>query len=541
MGGLQWSTPQGKLAAMKNQAAQAICALCLGVCLAGAAHAAPVQTPADIYGELFERVQLEAVYPDSKTFVDALPNRPPEQVMSEYRSARGEPGFDLRKFVNERFALPPSAGAEYHTVAGQDVREHIDQLWTVLERKPDDQRPYTSRLALPGRYIVPGGRFNEIYYWDSYFTMLGLEESGRHDLVLAMLANFAWLIDQYGHIPNGNRSYYLSRSQPPFFAAMVELAAARDGKSVYTKFLPQLRREYEFWMEGAASLSPGSAHRRVVRLADGAILNRYWDDRDTPREEAYKEDITTARSAGRSASEIHRNLRAAAESGWDFSSRWFADGKTLATIRTTDLVPPDLNSLLYQLERTVANGCEASGDAGCAKDMKSKAQARRVAMARYLWNAQAGAFTDYDWRAKKPGTQVTAATLYPLYFKIADEAQARAVAQSVRTVLLRPHGIATTAVPTGQQWDAPNGWAPLQWIAIRGLKNYGEDVLADTIAQRWVSKNLEVFRGTGKLVEKYDVVGAAAGGGGEYPLQDGFGWTNGVLRKLLAMYPKLAE
>src|SRR5690606_8834083 len=133
-----------------------------------------------------------------------------------------------------------------------------------------------------------------------YFTMLSLEESGRHDLTLSMLENFAWLIDRYGHIPNGNRTYYLSRSQPPFFAFMVELAAAREGESLYVKYLPQLRAEYAFGMEGALALAPGSAPRRVVRMPDGAILNRYWDDRDTPREEAYKEDVATARASQRS-------------------------------------------------------------------------------------------------------------------------------------------------------------------------------------------------------------------------------------------------
>lgn len=519
----------------------------MSVLLAGAASVAPaaeparVPTPADVYGELFKQVQLNAVFPDSKAFVDALPNRPPEQVLSEYRQLRTQPDFDLKKFVVERFAPPPNVAAEFRTVAGQDVRQHIDALWKVLERKPDDQRPHTSRLPLPGRYIVPGGRFNEIYYWDSYFTMLGLEESGRHDLTLDMIANFAWLIDHYGHIPNGNRSYYLSRSQPPFFAAMVELAAAKEGNGCYGKFLPQLKREYDFWMEGAAALAPNSAHRHAVKLQDGTVLNRYWDDRNEPREEAYKEDVATARVAGTRSPEIYRNLRAAAESGWDFSSRWFADGKTLATIHTTDLLPPDLNSLLYQLEVTIAKGCEVTADATCAKEMKRKAEARKAAIARHLWNEKAGAFTDYDWRAKQLSSQVTAATVYPLYFKVASPAQAKSVAGVVRSTLLQPHGVATTVVATGEQWDAPNGWAPLQWLAIKGLQNYGEEQLAATIAQRWVGKNLQVFKATGKLVEKYDVVGNAAGGGGEYPLQDGFGWTNGVLRKLLAMYPRLAQ
>ncbi len=388
---------------------------------------------------------------------------------------------------------------------------------------------------------MPGGRFNEIYYWDSYFTMLGLEDSGRHDLTTSMLDNFAWLIDQVGHVPNGNRSYYLSRSQPPFFAAMVELAAQRDGDATFRKYLPQLRKEYAFWMEGEASLAPGAAHRRVVRLRDGTLLNRYWDDRDTPREESYREDVATARDSKRPVADVYRSLRAAAESGWDFSSRWLADGKTLGTIHTTDFIPPDLNSLLYQLELTIARGCEVTADAACAKDMRTRAAQRKAAVERTLWNPAIGAYMDYDWRAQKSSDRISAATLYPLYFKLSDKEKARAVAGTVRAQLLRPHGLATTTMKTGQQWDEPNGWAPLQWIAIGGLRNYGEDTLAGTIAQRWVAKNIEVYRSTGKLVEKYNVTGSVAGGGGEYPLQDGFGWTNGVLRHLLVLYPKLAE
>jgi alpha,alpha-trehalase len=515
----------------------------LSLLLAGVVHAADVGpgTPAEVYGELFERVQLERVYPDGKSFVDALPVKAPEQVLADYRAEKGRPDFDLRKFVESHFTAPPAAGGDYHTVPGQDVREHIDALWKVLERKPEDQRPYSSRIALPHRYVVPGGRFNEIYYWDSYFTMLGLEESGRHDLTVSMLDNFAWLIDQFGHVPNGNRTYYLSRSQPPFFAAMVELVAQRDGNATYRKYLPQLRREYEFWMEGAAALAPGASHRRVVRLPDGTVLNRYWDDRDTPREEAYREDIATARASGRPAAEVYRNLRAAAESGWDFGSRWLADGKTLETIHTTDLLPPDLNSLLYQLENTIAKACQVTSDAACALDMLTRAAARKAAIEKVLWNPAAGAFTDYDWRARKLGDRVSAATLYPLYFKLSDRERARTIAETVRAKLLQPHGLATTTATTGQQWDAPNGWAPLEWIGIGGLRNYDQEALAGTIAQRWVAKNLQVYRSTGKLVEKYDVTGSAAGGGGEYPLQDGFGWTNGVLRKLLALYPRLAE
>lgn len=510
------------------------CLFWLSSCLlvVGAA-ASELATPAELYGELFERVQLSDVYEDSKTFADALPDRPPAQLLAEYRRLRTREGFDLSAFVAEHFTAPPDGGVKYQAFPDRDVRAYIDALWTLLTREPEVAHPYSSRLPLPQRYVVPGGRFTEIYYWDSYFTMLGLEESGRHDLTLSMLENFAWLIARYGHVPNGNRSYYLSRSQPPFFAFMVELVAARDGESVYVKYLPQLRAEYAFWMDGAAALAPGAAHRRVVRMPDGALLNRYWDDRDTPREEAYKEDVATARAADRSPAEVYRNLRAAAESGWDFSSRWLADGKTLATIRTVELVPPDLNSLLYHLELTIAKACGLVTDVACVGEAERSAAQRKAAVHRYLWNPRVGAFTDYDLRAQKSGARVSAATLYPLYVKLAETAQARAVARTVRTKLLKRHGLVTTTVRSGQQWDAPNGWAPLQWMASEGLKHYGHDRLAAVVTRRWVAKNVQLYRATGTLVEKYDVEGAGRGRGGEYPLQYGFGWTNGVLRKLL--------
>jgi alpha,alpha-trehalase len=495
------------------------------------------RTPAELYPGLFERVQLERVYEDGKTFVDALPRTTPEVILEEYVRTHDDPGFDLRAFVTERFQAPSESATEFRPRAGVDIETHIDDLWKVLEREPDQGRPHSSLLPLPHRYIVPGGRFREIYYWDSYFTMLGLEQSGRHDVAVDMVRNFAYLIDRYGHVPNGNRTYYLSRSQPPFFAAMVNLIAVREAEAVYGRFLPQLQREYDFWMDGATTLAPGQAHRRVVRLHDGTLLNRHWDDRQTPREESYREDVETASASHRPPAEVYRNLRAAAESGWDFSSRWLADGRTLATIRTVEIVPVDLNSLLYCLELTLARAYRETGQAERAAQVSARAWARRAAMHRHLWDPEGGVFGDYAWRERRFTGRLSAATLYPLFFGVATAEQAEAVAAAVRARLLQPDGLATTTTRTGEQWDAPNGWAPLQWISIEGLNYYGHAELAREIAQRWIRENVTFYRSSGRLVEKYDVSGDAAARGGEYPLQDGFGWTNGVLRRLLARYP----
>ncbi|MBU9556602.1 alpha,alpha-trehalase TreA [Burkholderia multivorans] len=492
--------------------------------------------PSQLYGDLFVAVQTAQLYPDQKTFVDATPDTDPATIMQLYQQQKSQPGFSLKAFVDQHFTPPAQGGVT--PPPNQTLREHIDWLWPQLTRTTPTAPPYSSLIPMPKPYVVPGGRFREGYYWDTYFTMLGLQVSGREDLVDDMLDNFAHLIDTVGHIPNGNRTYYASRSQPPFFAYMVTLAAQAEGDKVYQKYLPALRKEYAYWMQGESTTPRGQAARHVVAMPDGAVLNRYWDASDTPRDESYLEDVTTAKAAsGRAANDVYRDLRAGAESGWDYSSRWLGDGKTLATIRTTSIVPVDLNSLMFHLERTIVKGCTITHDVGCVIDFSGRAARRALAINRWLWN-RGGYYGDYDWQLRKPRDGVTAAALYPLFAGVAWPERAKATAREVRKTLLQPGGLATTTETTGQQWDAPNGWAPLQWIAIEGLRRYGEPALAKDIGTRFLADVKHVYATEGKLVEKYVVEGAGqgGGGGGEYPLQDGFGWTNGVTLKLLQMY-----
>src|SRR5439155_404581 len=254
--------------------------------------------------------------------------------------------------------------------------------------------------------------FREVYYWDSYFTMLGLIESGRTDLVKSMLDNFAYLIRTVGHIPNGNRTYYLSRSQPPFFAAMVGLYAGATDTTHALQYLDALEAEHAFWMNGAERLAPGAgqAYRRVVRLHEGApLLNRYWDDLPEPRPESYRPD--------------------------------------------------------YEIAQTLPEGRRALLDAA--------------------YDPATGFFYDVRWRTGERVTdRPTLAAASPLYFGLATPEQGRAVAARLGREFLKPGGFVTTLIASGQQWDAPNGWPPLEWLAIEGVRRYGRGDLATRARDR---------------------------------------------------------
>ncbi len=474
-------------------------------------------------------MELGGIFPDQKTFADCVPRSAPAAILADYDRQRGRPGFDLRAFVASHFLIPEPAATA--VPPEPDIERHIAVLWGLLRRRPDRPVSGSSLLPLPHPYIVPGGRFREIYYWDSYFTSLGLLRAGDEADVRAMVDNFAWLSATYGHIPNGNRTYYLTRSQPPFLSLMVELLAAREGEQVYRRYEPALRAELDYWQDRTAPT------RHLVRLPGGAALDRYYDQADTPRPEAFAADEALARRSAEPAERLYRNLRSAAESGWDFSTRWFADGRDLATVDTIDVVPVDLNCLLCHLESALARARRLDGDPEGARRLDEAAARRWEAIRRLCWSERDGFFFDYDLRTGRRRPAWTLAGLMPLFLHLAAPGEAKRVAEAVRARFLRPGGVVTTLAASGQQWDAPNGWAPLQWVTVRGLANYGENALAAEIARRWLALNRQVYARTGRLMEKYNVVDTALpAGGGEYPAQDGFGWTNGVFAELEAEY-----
>jgi alpha,alpha-trehalase len=512
-----------------------------------------MSSPDILFGQLFIDVQLGRVFADSKTFVDCMPKQDPAEILAIYEARKSEPDFDLSAFIREHFHLPEQVASDYVSDTTLPTAEHINRLWDRLTRSDlaDETLPHSSRLSLPHPYVVPGGRFREIFYWDSYFTMLGLRESGRTDLIRGMIDNFAYLIDTVGFIPNGNRTYFLSRSQPPFFALMVQLLAEMTTPEPLFKYLPQLQAEYEFWMQGEQELSETiSVTRRVVRMPNGGVLNRYWDDTPTPRPEAYRQEVELNEETepqGVPSETLYNHIRAACESGWDFSSRWFYDENNLSTIEAAYRIPVDLNVLLYQYEIVLSIAYDHieilfENDPDKLQRVRQKAAAYEQAavnrvdnIQEYLWHEALGEYFDCDYRTMQPTLVSTLAGVFPLFHNIATPEQAARIHDRLKAHFLQAGGWVTTLNHTGQQWDWPNGWAPLQWIVYQGLINYGFAETAHEGRDRWLALNDKVFRATGKMMEKYNVVDAAlTTGGGEYPNQDGFGWTNGVYLALSA-------
>jgi alpha,alpha-trehalase len=471
-------------------------------------------------GPLFEMAQRDGVFPDSKTFVDCVPTTDPVEITERFDGG----DVEIERFVAEHFLIPEDPVQEAN-ISAVSMEWYIDSLWKHLIREPVETRDGETIISLPYRSVVPGGRFREPYYWDSYFAAEGLAVTGRLNLIDELAANFASLIDRLGFIPNGGRIYYASRSNPPVYHRILDLLASRRGPDAVFEYLPALEREYDFWMDGEASAD--ETHRRVVEL-DSGVLNRYWDDDPRPRVESYREDLALAERAGRDSEKLYRDVRAACESGWDFSSRWFSDGG-LETIRTTDLIPIDLNAFLYGTERSLAGWHELAGNDTQAADYRERAARRRELVDRYCWSESKQFYFDYGWAEGEQSDSWTLAATVPLFTGMASEAQAAGVVETIEEWFLEQGGLVTTLTESSEQWDFPNGWAPLQWMAVVGFAGYGYEDLAREIGGRWLDLNRTVFDQMGQMLEKYDVTGdCGAGSGGEYPLQYGFGWTNGV-------------
>jgi alpha,alpha-trehalase len=539
-------------------------------------------------GSLFQLGQLLRIFPDSKTMVDLIQregsdeiNRKLDDLLIECandleealggRQTPGEPGRPERsdqvlKIVRRlnqlacqlesliEWGFTQSAETAKEAPYSDSMEEHVARMWWALTRLPVDRPAGSNLLELRHPYVVAGGRYLEFFYWDSYYISVGLMASGRISMLENTVKNMAELIRKYHFVPNGMRAYFLTRSQAPHFAMLLRLLAKAKGKAAAEEYRDALALEHQFWSSDARTYS--------LSGGDGLKLNHYWDDlrpsgplsdadllHTIARPESYREDIRTcyrATEAGVSTWEWQRiltDLRAACESGWDFSSRWLraspAGDWPLWSIRTTSILPIDLNCLCYSMERLLA-AWEAPTQktdsyAGTAS-FEQQAEQRRAALCNApFWQQNPGWFYDV---AVEPHNELAStgvdslAGVFALFCEVATPQQAEAVASRIEKEYLKPGGVVTSLeeFESGQQWDFPNGWAPLQWPTIAGLVNYHYDDLAREIARRFVAHARRVYNRTGRMMEKYDVVDLdRPGGGGEYPNQVGFGWTNGVV------------
>ncbi|CAH9050096.1 Cytoplasmic trehalase [Pseudoalteromonas holothuriae] len=492
------------------------------------------------YCTLFKDVQLSGLYHDSKTFADAIPKVSWANAQQAYEQITTPmTNESLRQFIEQHFLFAPQPELQAMSNV-KTVQEYINALWPKLQRS-GFKTTNNSLLVLERDYVVPGGRFNEIYYWDSYFTALGLEDNGNIALIEAMVDNFVSLIDRFGCVPNGNRSYYTSRSQPPVLALMVNLLMPYKKSDIewLKRMTRAMQHEHAFWHQGEAFLSEKvPAHGRVVRLANGMQLNRYWDDKAEPRPESYAEDIADAQQLPANLREdFFRNIRAACESGWDFSARWLDDESRLLSINTTNRIPVDLNALLYELEQTLSDCLTMVDEISQAQVFANRASARKSAIVKWLWSEHQQWFCDFDLTKGQLSSVLSLAGCVPLFSGIVSDHQAKLIGKKLREEFLRAGGLVSCLSKTTQQWDSPNGWAPLQWFAISGLRDYGQLDLAREIAHRWLTMLEQDFAIRGCLLEKYNVCEPRkTAGGGEYQVQQGFGWTNGVTSRLHTLF-----
>ncbi|XP_014607616.1 PREDICTED: trehalase isoform X2 [Polistes canadensis] len=521
------------------------------------------------HGELLHKIQMASIYPDSKTFVDMKMKNSPEKTLALFREFMNRTDemptkSEIEQFVNDTFDPPASEFEEWNptdwipnpkflqNINDPEYRKFasdLNEIWKMLGRKMKDDvklnEEQYSIIYVPNPVIVPGGRFREFYYWDSYWIIKGLLLSEMYQTARGMLSNFATIVDKIGFIPNGGRVYYKMRSHPPLLIPMVEeyLQVTNDNRWLKDNFW-LLEKEFQFWI----------TNRTVEVEKDGIryTLARYHEESSGPRPESYREDVQTSQSF-RTAEEkdnYYAELKTAAESGWDFSSRWFIlDGTNkgnLSNLKTRYIIPVDLNAILYRNAVLLSKYSQRMGNATKEAYYSTIADEWKKAVTAVLWHDEVGAWLDYDIMNEIKRDYFYPTNILPLWTYCYDFTKREEYVSKVlkylekNQIMLNKGGIPTTLEHSGEQWDYPNAWPPLQYFIIMSLNNTQDpwaQRLAYEISERWVRSNYKAFSATTHMFEKYDAtVSGGYGGGGEYEVQLGFGWSNGLAMILLDKY-----
>lgn len=525
-------------------------------------------------GKLLKHVQMARLFNDSKLFVDMklkespeiierkfqtllnqTKNQPPrQQLMKFVKDNFEDPGQELSSWVPEDWKPMPKFTYDVYDLPLRNWVREVNEKWKLLGRKmsvdvKDSSYLYT-QIYIPNPFVIPGGRFIEVYYWDSYFIIEGLLLSEMFDTARGMIENFIYLVDQFGYVPNGSRKYYLGRSQPPLLIAMVNLyfEATKD-VSFLNQSMGALEREYRFWQN----------NRSIdVKVEDKTYkLYQFKVTTTEPRPESYYEDEEQVKGIKdeKQRVKMFSEIQSAAESGWDFSSRWFlANGEHTAEFKDISILsiaPVCLNSIMGLNAKLLARFSKILGNKTKLEFYENLAQESSLTMSRIFWSDRDGVWLDYNIEKKKLIPGFYPSNLIPLWAEtFGEERTPGFITEQVVAYLDRNHiskfigGIPASLLESGQQWDMPNNWAPSQYFIVMGLYKARKhspraEELAFTLARDWVRNVYETYMNSTPhtIYEKYNASAIGKiGEGGEYETQEGFGWTNGVLMKFLSIY-----
>ncbi|ORY08311.1 glycoside hydrolase [Basidiobolus meristosporus CBS 931.73] len=565
-------------------------------------------------GPFLDKIQRAKLFDDSKTFVDRGTKRPVNEVLTAFfKLPRNATRKTLKKFVEENFVnnendlqaaeLPdfnPNPTFLQH-IKDQYLRgfaSYVHSFWKTLTRTMPQTLPCegcaTSLIQVSRPFIIPGGRFKEIYYWyllmtfilclDTYFVLEGLLLGELNTISKDMILNFLDIVDEYGFMPNGARVYYLNRSQPPLLTQMVKIYMDKTkDMDLLKRALPTLDREYNYW-RSKHSVKIQDHHGRNHELTRYSVDNKY------PRPESYHEDIITVEYAGFNVSkqkELYADIATGAETGWDYSTRFVTlipkgdetPEEILRTLNTRMVVPVDLNSIMYMNEQALSDFHRilvTQRSAGSKQNLENyyrdAARKRRRSIINLLWDEKDRVFYDYNLTSRAIEKSLTPANYWPFWAGIFPDDFFQRPGDIIKTFEAiedygeeYPGGIPITMTASTLQWDFPNSWPPLVFVVLKAITEVERRIvfrqlrerlhqLAVTIAQILINSTYCGWRLTGgeipgiltkmrnvtesgKLFEKYDATRPGLpGGGGEYTVQDGFGWTNGVTLWALNQY-----
>uniref|UniRef100_A0A0M3I3U5 Trehalase n=1 Tax=Ascaris lumbricoides TaxID=6252 RepID=A0A0M3I3U5_ASCLU len=522
-------------------------------------------------GPILKAVQDASLFPDSKYFVDMPLKYDPVTTLKDFNEL-GERAKDrevLQQFVDEHFDPPgfeliecypvdwvafPSSFLKIEDYHLRRWALHLHRIWRDLCRRvKDDVRQHQelySLLYVPHPFIIPGGRFREFYYWDSFWILKGLLFSEMYETAKGVIRNLAYMVENHGFVPNGGRVYYLIRSQPPLLSPMLyEYYLATGDLEAVNEILPMLEKEYNFWlMQRARPFYDESENEKFQFF-------QYRAHMKTPRPESYREDMDLVRNITSDAEKelLWSNVASAAETGWDFSTRWFAQSGPamhhMRSIRTWSIVPVDLNAFMCMNARILASLFEITGNFSKVFLYQARYEQAKMAMKQIHWNETDGIWYDYDLDRKVHSNTYYVSNALPLYAKCyddEDDVTPHRVYEYLKRegVLNFTKGLPTSlAMGSEQQWDKENAWPPMVHMVIEGFRTTGDPQLmkaAETMATQWLGVTYKSFIRTHSMFEKYNVSAmteeCSAGSGGEYEVQTGFGWTNGVILDLLDKY-----